>query len=394
MEIRMKKNVARARLPHGRQFPWVFLLLAALFTLPSPAQEKGSITVAQVGPVDGPIGFYTRAINDGISAFFGWVNSRGGIRGHRLELLLEDTPLDPQRTLEKYTQIARLHKPVAFVYPMSPTVIDALLDANIGARLGVPIIGTIPQMYRRREPVNPHLFFVGVSDAREVQKIVEHIATVGMRRISIVHWDDATTTGLVEAIRGLARSRGVEIAGEYPVLPDGRGDLSIAIQEAGRSNASAVISLLAAHETAKLLSGLRAMGSRISIYGPSYNDASLIEKHAEAGSVQGISISQIVPNQDSPTLALAIEFRKHFSHYSPNTSWNNHAFQGYIAARIIVQALMRCSDPKSAECLRRELENTRNHDLGGLVVNYSAENHDGLSYMDIGMISRGGKLLR
>lgn len=159
-------------------------------------------------------------------------------------------------------------------------------------------------------------------------------------------------------------------------------------------NASAVISLLPAHETAKLLSGVRAAGSRIAVYGPSYNDASLIEKYAETDGIHGVSVSQIVPNPDSPILPLAVDLRRHFSEFAPESKSNNHAFKGYIAARIIVQALMRCADPRNPACLHGELENTKDHDLGGIVVNYSARNHDGLSYVDIGMISRNGKLLR
>lgn len=378
----------------GWRLPWTVFLLFAFFISPSFAQEKGPITVAQVAPVEGPIGFYTKSIHDGMAAYFGWVNSRGGIRGHRLALLLEDAPLDAQKTVEKYIQVAKLHQPVAFVYPLSPTVIDGLLDANIGSRLGIPIIGTVPQMYRRRNPVNPHWFFVGVSDAREIQKMVEHISTVGMRKISVVHWNDSTTSGLVEIIRASAKGHGLEIVGEHPVLPDGKGDLTAAIQETGKGSASAVISLLPAYETAKLLSGVRATGSRIAVYGPSYNDASLIEKYAETDGIHGVSVSQIVPNPDSPILPLAVDFRRHFSEFAPGSKSNSHAFKGYIAARIIVQALMRCADPRNPACLRGELENTKDHDLGGIVVNYSARNHDGLSYVDIGMISRNGKLLR
>ena len=369
-------------------------LLAACLALASPAQVKGSITVAQAGPVEGPIGFYTTSIHEGIAACFAWVNSNGGVRGQRLELLLADTPLDARQTVERYTQIAKKHKPVAFVYPLSPTVVEGLLDADIGARLGIPIVGTVPQMFHRREPVNPYLFFVGVSDAREVQTITEHIGTLGMRRVAIVHWNDAATTGLVARIRETARRFGIDIVDEYAVPPDGRADLGGAIRGVSAGRASAVIALLAAHETAALASGLRAAGSRIALYGPSYNDAALIAQHADADRIHGIGVSQIVPHQDSPTLPLAIDFRKHFAQRFPGRSGNNHAFQGYIAARIIVQALMRCPDPSSAACLRAELENTRDHDLGGLLVNYSAGNHDGLSHVDIGMVLRNGKLLR
>ena len=72
------------------------LALAAALPLVCAAQgnSKGTITVAQAGPVGGPIGFYTQSIQQGMAACFGWINSQGGVRGQRLELLLADTPLD------------------------------------------------------------------------------------------------------------------------------------------------------------------------------------------------------------------------------------------------------------------------------------------------------------
>ena len=390
------------RIPSARAWTVCFFHAAIAFATAYLASacafagERGVITVAQVAPFSGPMGFYAQSLNEGMRAYFGWINQQGGVRGMRVELMAVDTPLDPERTLQAYAQVARLHNPVAFAYPLSPTVIDALMDAKIARRLGIPIIGTVPQMYRRRHPVDPDLFFVGVSDAREVQKIVEHIATLGMRKIAVAHSNDATTTGLVDIIRREAALRGVEVVREFPILPDGRGDLADAIEGLDKDGrgASAVISLLAAPETAKLVSDLRARGRRMAVYGPSYNDASLVSKHAENGSHHGVSISQIVPNPDSLILPLAIDFRKHFADHVPRSGGNSLSFQGYIAARLIVQALLRCPDPKSAACLRQELENTRSHDLGGLTAGYSASNHDGLSYVDIGVVSRSGKLIR
>jgi ABC-type branched-subunit amino acid transport system substrate-binding protein len=369
-------------------------VVACFFPATGSAEEKSAVTIVQVAPFSGPMAFYAQSLHEGMGAYFGWVNQQGGVRGRRVELLAVDTPVDPKRTLETYTLAAKLHKPTAFVYPLSPTVIDALLDARIAHRLGIPIIGTVPQMYRRRDPVDPNLFFVGVSDAREIQKIVEHIAALGMRKIAVIHWNDSTTTGLVDIIRQAAVTQKIEAVQSYPIMPDGRGDMNGALQGLERNNASAVVCLLAAQETAMVVSNLRAKGNRMAVYGPSYNDASLISRYAKDGSHHGVSISQIVPNPDSLLLPVAIDFRKHFADHAPQSRFNSLSFQGYIAARLIVQALQRCPDPKNAACLRQELESTKPHDLGGLTAGYSAGNHDGLSYVDIGVIARSGKLIR
>lgn len=375
----------------------IALLLNWAAPLLAVAQEKNSptITVAQVAPLSGPVGIYARSLHEGMGAYFHWVNGQGGIRGHKIELVGVDIPydLDPVLAVEKYTQVARQHKPVAFAYGVSSPVIDALLDTKTLSLLGVPLVGTLPQMYRRRNPVDPFLFFVGVSDSREIQRIVEHIATVGRDKIAVAYWDDSNSRGLMDALRAAAAGRNLKLVGMHPIAPTGTGDLSAAIEEITGQSPSAVICLMSIQDTARLIAGLRAKGNLAAIYGPSYNDPGLMDPQADKDSLRGVGIAQLVPNPNHPLLPLAQDFRKQFAEYAQKSSFNSFSLQGYIAARLIVQALQRCADPKRPGCLRDELEKTKGHDLGGLTANYSPSNHDGLSYVDIGMISWGGKLI-
>lgn len=372
------------------------LLLGCASWLPAGAQEKSApITVAQVAPLSGPVGVYARSLHEGMGAYFHWINGQGGIRGSRIELVGVDIPydLDPALAVEKYTQVARQYRPVAFAYGVSSQVIDALLGAKTLPQLGVPLVGTLPQMYRRRSPVNPFLFFVGGSESREIQRIVEHIATIGRDRIVISYWDDSNNQGLLEVIRAEATRRNLKVVGTHAIAPTGVGDVSAAVEGIAGQNPSALICLMSIQDTARLIAGLRAKGSLAAVYGPSYNDPGLMGPDADKSSLRGVGIAQLVPNPNNPLMPLAQEFRKQFAEYAPKSSFNSFSFQGYIAARLIVQALQRCADPKRPACLRDELEKTRGHDLGGLTANYSPGSHDGLSYVDIGMVSWSGKLV-
>ena len=372
------------------------LLLGCASWLSAGAQEKSApITVAQVAPLSGPVGVYARSLHEGMGEYLHWVNGQGGIRGSRIELVGVDIPydLDPALAVEKYTQVARQYRPVAFAYGVSSQVIDALLGAKTLPQLGVPLVGTLPQMYRRRSPVNPFLFFVGGSESREIQRIVEHIATIGRDRIAISYWDDSNNQGLLEVIHAEAARRNLKVVGTHAIAPTGVGDVSAAVEGIAGQNPSALICLMSIQDTARLIAGLRAKGSLAAVYGSSYNDPGLMGPDADKSSLRGVGIAQLVPNPNNLLMPLAQEFRKQFAEYAPKSSFNSFSFQGYIAARLIVQALQRCTDPKSPACLRNELEKTRNHDLGGLTANYSPGSHDGLSYVDIGMVSWSGKLI-
>lgn len=372
------------------------LLLGCLPWLPAVAQEKNNvITVAQVAPLTGPVGIYASSLHAGMGAYFQAVNAQGGIRGHRIELVGVDIPynLDPKLAVEKYIQVARQQKPVAFAYGVSSQVIDALLDAKTLSQLGVPLIGTLPQMYQRRSPVEPFLFFVGGAESRELQRIVEHISTVGRDKIAVSYWDDSNNVGLLEHIRTAAASKKLKVVGTYPIAPTGTGDLSAAIEGIASQNPYAVIALMSIQDTGRLVTALRAKGNQTVVYGPSYNDPGLLGSQDDRSALRGVSIAQLVPNPSNPLMPLAQDFRRQFAEYAPKSSFNSFSFQGYIAARLIVQALQRCADPKRPACLRDELEKTKSYDLGGLTASYSPTNHDGLSYVDIGMVSWSGKLI-
>jgi len=371
------------------------LLLGAWLLSPATAQDKSPITVVQVAPLEGPIGTYARSIQDGMAAYFQWTNAHGGIRGQKIELVGVDIPiaLNAAGIVQKYTEVARQYKPVAFAYPTLSQVQDALLEAKAPALLGVPVVGTFPQRLRRPSPPDPFVFFIGASEAREAQRIVEHLASVGRNRVAIAYWDDANQKELIEAVRVAGISRGIQIVGTHPVEPTGRADMAAVIEGVVAASPSAVIGLVSMQDLATITKGLRAKGSQAAVYGPSYIDPGLTGAEEDKSALRGVGLVQIVPNPHHPLMPLANDFRKQLASHAPRTSINSVAFRGYIAARLIVQALNRCTDPKSPACLRNELEKTRNHDLGGLVVNYTPDNHDGFSYVDIGMVSWNGKLI-
>ncbi|WP_233168290.1 ABC transporter substrate-binding protein [Xylophilus sp. ASV27] len=380
-----------------RRFWWtagIALLPGWAWPWPTLAQEPAIVTVAHVAPLTGPVGIYSQSVHQGMGAYFQWVNSRGGVRGHRIDLVGVDIPydLEPAKVLEKYAQTASRYKPVAFAYPISSQVFDALVDFRTLTQLGVPIVGTIPQMYPRRGVVNPLVFFVGASDIREVTRIVEHMGAVGRRRIAVAYWDDSNNQGLLAPIRQAAAALGMEVVGAYPIAPTGTGDLAGVISSIKAQQPQGVVCLMPAQDTVRVLTAIRADGSTAALYGPSYNDPGLLPP-ADRDRLRGVAVAQIVPNPNHPLLPLAQEFRTHFTAHASNAGFNSYSFQGYIAARLIVQALNRCANPKNPACLRDELEKTGSHDLGGLTAHYSPTNHDGLSYVDIGMVSWSGKVI-
>ena len=80
-------------------------------------------------------------------------------------------------------------------------------------------------------------------------------------------------------------------------------------------------------------------------------------------------------------------------HAPPGTRLSTLSLQGYIAAKIVCEGLRRTGGAASPSRLRDALETLTSFDLGGIVVHYGPQQHVGLNFLDIGVVSADGRLL-
>jgi len=66
--------------------------------------------------------------------------------------------------------------------------------------------------------------------------------------------------------------------------------------------------------------------------------------------------------------------------------------EGYISARLIVEAIRRSKDA-SPDGVRRGLESLRTYDLGDYIVDFSPTRHQGSSFVDLSVIGGRGTLV-
>ena len=67
------------------------------------------------------------------------------------------------------------------------------------------------------------------------------------------------------------------------------------------------------------------------------------------------------------------------------------SLEGYIAARVFVEALRRGGDA-SREALIRALESLRNVDVGGFAVTLSPDNHNASRFVEMTVLNKAGEV--
>lgn len=370
---------------------WSFL--TGLIFFPPAAGGTKEIVIAQVAPFSGPVSFYANEVHRGAMAYFSAVNSKGGVLGAKIRLISRDDAFDPNKTVALFQDLHRTEKPVAFIYPIGPANIEALLAQGIPKKLGVPLVGWIPGLYKLRNPVNPFVFHLGLGDDAEVEKLIAHIASIGLKEVGLVYWDERSIRDVILVAEEVALRLNLKISGKIPIAPKGEGDISQAVEMLVKKNPAAVIALLPVNETARLTAELRSRGSRIWIYAPSYNEAGALYRSAGGNLAVGVGLSQVVPNPFDSRRRLIRSYQEDLrKNEGVDVRFSSLSLEGYIAAKVIVEGLIRVGPNPSAVKLRNQLEGLQ-LDLGDLRFGYSPNQHVGLQYIDIGVVSNGGKLL-
>ena len=138
-------------------------------------------------------------------------------------------------------------------------------------------------------------------------------------------------------------------------------------------------------------------------YGGNFYNVSFVGTQALAselgGDARGVVVSQVMPYPFSPQTALAGDYlaagkaaegSKGGAKFEPNYS----SFEGFVAARVLTEALRRPGATASSDGLIQALESLRELNLGGFFVDFSAQKHTGSRFVDMTILSADGKVRR
>ncbi|MDR7151880.1 ABC-type branched-subunit amino acid transport system substrate-binding protein [Hydrogenophaga palleronii] len=370
--------------------------VAVIVLLASPlctASWSAELVVVQVAPLTGEMAHYTHELRTGMQLYFERVNAAGGITGDTLRLASLDDAATPKNAIALIEQAAVLHKPIAFMYLVGPETIAAANDADVFRRLGIPLLGSSPAAVQLRSPLRSHVFHLTQGEDAEYAKLVQQLRTIGLRKVALIHWDDVATLGEVryfEQFAGLAPA--IEVVDRIPVVA-GSGELSLPIERVAATSAQAIVSMLPVEETAKVLKSLRERGRQTPVYGASYNESGRLFDHAGEAASRGMTVTQIVPNPFGGTLPVVRDYNADLKRHGPQSARaGSLSLEGYLAARLLVEAIRSTPQPVTPAGLRNALEQRSPFDLGGIKATFSATDHVGLDFVDIGVVTYGGRL--
>jgi branched-chain amino acid transport system substrate-binding protein len=361
-------------------------LCTALTAFAVPAQAQDAWVIGQSAPLTGGNAAMGRDVRDGALAYFKTVNARGGVAGKPIELVTLDDVNDRKTAGANTQALLQDKRAVAlFGFASATLSLDAMPQADkAGTLFFAPLSGADP--VRKAPPV---VYTMRASYGEEMEKILAFWTGLGMKKVVVVHYDDevgkqnfgvvaaylAKQSGTPPSALSLKRNQAVEEA-HIDQLREHKPDVIINTTLSGA--AAEVSKRLAKRGAFVPTSSLSFVGAQQYI-------------NAAGESAAGVSIAQVVPNPNA-NLPIVRECAKALQDAGITQPMNSTHLEACISAKVLTEAMRRAKKPLDAAALLASMQSLGSYDTGGFTVNYSASRRHGSSFVELGMVSREGKL--
>ncbi|MDB5875028.1 MAG: amino acid/amide transporter substrate-binding protein family [Ramlibacter sp.] len=363
----------------------------SIFSRPARAATAvtdGAIRLGQSIAQSGPLGGVAREFTEAAIAMFDLVNTQGGIRGRRIELIAKDDGYVPDRTAANVSEWIANKEILALFGVLG--VANSAVALPLAAQARMPFLfPTNGDPSIRRQP-NRYLFTATGSFDDEIDRLVAHANTIGAKRISVAHLSVPFGKSILEATSRATKARGQALHSSAAF--DLEGDKSQAAKVIAASRPDAVILGAVGNNAAEFIHAFRATGSTALMLTCSVVGTDLVFKKLGAESA-GLVIAQIVPYPWNSATPIVKDYQA-LCKGRGVTNFSHIGLWGHIAARITVEALKRAGRDITGESLIRALEGMRNIDLGHYIVDFSPTKHHGSHYSEITLLAPDGRLVK
>ncbi len=375
-------SIPRRRLLAGAlALPWLGTRIAY-------AQED-SIKLCQSTALSGPLGDLGSAMHQGALAAFAAANARGGVNGRKVELHTLDDGYDIARAVANVDKFLADPSCFALFNCMGTPMVGAVLPKVLAS--GIPFFAPFTGGQITREKSMRNVFNIRASYADEAEKAVQHLATIGIKRIGIAYQNNAFGK---EVLAG-AQQAVAQAKLPAPIATTVENDASDAEKAAktlADAQPEAVLVGLAGKPALEFVKHFHGMRAGVTLYALSVLGTSANIK-ALGASARGMAVSQVVPLPTRNIVPVVREFQQAWKASGATAEASHLALEGYINARVFLEALQRAGRNPSRAAFIDATWALRKWDLGGFEINAVPE-RSASQFVELTMVSQDGRFIR
>ncbi len=305
------------------------------------------------------------------------VNAAGGINGHPLEIIIEDTVGDATRTVTAAKKLITKDQVLAIVGPSRSGTTMAVIPIVEEAK--VPLI-SCAAAEAIVVPVKSWVFKTPQKDSHAAVRIYETMKLQGISKIAII----TGTTGFGDQgrkqLKKLAPELEIEIVADETYGPDDT-DMTAQLTKIKASEAQAVVNWSIVPGQVIVAKNMRQLGMKIPLFqSHGFGNIKYAQTAGEAGEGIIFPCGRLLAvdtlADDHPQKEVLARYKKEYeAKYEEDVStFGGHAWDGL---QLVIAALREVGPDR--EKIRDYIENTKNFVGTGGIFNFSPEDHSGLT---------------
>ena len=362
------------------------LMLPASF---ARAQERRAIVLGQSVPLTGPSAQLGLQMQLGAKAYFDGVNAAGGVGGLPIVLKTLDDGYEPPRCKANTEKFIQEDVFALFGYVGTPTSVVALPLATAAK---VPFIAPFTGAESLRDPFNKLVFHIRASYFDETELIVKQLTQLDLKKIAVFHQNDAYGQAGLKGVQRALEKRGLQPAAVATVERNSV-DVAAAVKTLVPVQPEAIVQIGAYKGCAAFIREARKAGYGGLFYNVSFGGTQALAA-ALGKDAAGVVVSQVMPSPFGTAVGIVNDYQQALHKTDPNAEPNYTSMEGYMAARVIVDALRRMGGRPSREGLISALESLSGYEARGYHLHFTPTKHTGSSFVEMTMLTSDGKVKR
>ena len=307
------------------------------------------------------------------------INAAGGINGHLLELIIEDTVGDATKTVNAVNKLIEKDQVLAIIGPSrsgSTMAIVPIVEKAQVPLLSCAAIEAIVEPVAKRQ----WIFKTPQKDSHAVIRIYEHMQSNGISKIALMTGTTGFGAGGRAQLKKIAGEMGITIVADETYGPKDT-DMTPQLAKIKNTDAQALVNWSIVPGQSTVLKNMRQLGMTITAY-QSHGFGNIGYVKLAGAAAEGtvfpagrVLVAEGLP-EEHPQKKMLVAYKQTYEQKfdEPVSTFGGHA---YDALWLVIEALKTVGPDKAK--IRDYIENKEGFVGTGGVFNFSPQDHNGLT---------------
>ena len=355
------------------------------------------LLIGRLGSLKSPISSPTTlAASEGFDLYIKRINDAGGVNGQKIKVVFRDDEFKPPMVVTSAAELIETDKVLVLVSPQGTPGTAGLIKEGLLTTSKIAVVGPFTGDAKVLSGAN--IFALRSTYEDEIAALARQIKAVGQKRVAYFYYNTSQGPVFAPIFEKIIKDAGLDYASAvgFDINPAEDAQIQLVNQAAAKVAAlkADAIFTFAVGPTFPMAmrSLLKASSKAVTRYTFSINNwESLVKKIGEQEAA-GVVFSQAVPYPYSNNRQIVREYQSDIKKLAPDQKINFAGLEGYMTAKVLVEALRRAGLAPSRERVLNALQSLGRFDLGDHIVNYSANQRRVEPSVDVTIIGRDGKL--